>query len=64
MINLRSVGHVRQSRCRIGGVTGAECDSGIIGWVLSLSAARAPRNTQGRGPFNSDATALLRHRNM
>lgn len=25
---------------------------------------RALRNTQGRGPFNSDATALLRHRNM
>lgn len=30
--------------------------------VLSLSAARAPRNAQGRGPFNSDATNVATHK--
>lgn len=30
--------------------------------VLSLSAARALRNAQGRGPFNSDATNVATHK--
>lgn len=43
----------------------------LSGWMYGAenpfafgAPARAWRNAQGRGPFNSDATARLRHRNM
>lgn len=59
---LRVTGHVDTDHREIIVVFGW-----IPGWcavILSLSETRALRMAQGRGPFNSDATALLRHRNM